>query len=152
MYEQGIVIALLLWLYTTVVMIIKKNSLMEKNLNRIGKTISIAGTGIKDIKYPKDSIGKSVAKHTLMASIGLFLTLFSWGYVLLVGGTLIYTFMKDIGVPQSIKEWRWKLKNLDMTFDELIKEILKQEGLAESEFPRVRQEWIDYINGLKARE
>lgn len=152
MYEQGIVIALLLWLYTTVVMIIKKNSLMEKNLNRIGKTISIAGTGIKDIKYPKDSIGKSVAKHTLMALIGLFLTLFSWGYVLLVGGTLIYTFMKDIGVPQSIKEWRWKLKNLDMTFDELIKEILKQEGLDESEFPRVRQEWIDYINGLKARE
>ena len=152
MYEQGIVIALLLWLYTTVVMIVKKNSLMEKNLNRIGKTISIAGTGIKDIKYPKDSIGKSVAKHTLMAFIGLFLTLFSWGYVLLVGGTLIYTFMKDIGVPQSIKEWRWKLKNLDMTFDELIKEILKQEGVDESEFPRVRQEWIDYINGLKARE
>ena len=151
MYEQGILVAFLLWLYSTVMMIVRKNSLMEKNLNRIGKKISITGIGVTDIKYLQDSMGKSIAKYTLTAVLGLILIVFSWGYVLLVGGTFAYTFMKDIGVPQSVKEWRWKLKNLDMSFDEIIKGVVKMEGLDDSEFPRVRQEWIDYIDRQKSK-
>lgn len=151
MYEQGILVAFLLWLYSTVMMIVRKNSLMEKNLNRIGKKISTTGIGITEIKYPQDSVGKSIVKYTLTSVLGLILIVFSWGYVLLVGGTLLYTFMKDIGVPQSVKEWRWKLKNLDMSFDEIIKEVVRMEGLDDSEFPRVRQEWIDYIDRQKSK-
>lgn len=149
MYEQGILVAFLLWLYSTVMMIVRKNSLMEKNLNRIGKKISITGIGVTEVKYPKDPIGLAIIKHSLIAVFGLVLIIFSWGYVLLVGGMFVYTFMKDIGVPQSVKEWRWKLKNLDMSFDEIIKEVVRMEGLDDSEFPRVRQEWLDYIDRQK---
>lgn len=149
MYETGILVALALWLYSTVSMFIRKNSMMEKNLNRIGRQISITGLGVSDMKYPKPTAGKIFAKQTLIAALGLPFVLLSWLYVLVIGGMIVHAFIKDLGVPQSVKEWRWKLKNLDMSFDELIKEIVKQEGLDESEYPRVRQEWIDYIDSQK---
>lgn len=152
MYETGILAALVLWLYSTVSMFIRKNSMMEKNLNRIGRQISITGLGVSDMKYPKEAAGKTFAKQALIAALGLLFVLSSWLYVVISGGMIAYALFKDLGVPQSIKEWRWKLKNLDMTFDEMIKEIVKQEGLDESEYPRVRQEWVDYIDGLKARQ
>nr|WP_181717870.1 hypothetical protein [Psychrobacter sp.]QJS05820.1 hypothetical protein [Psychrobacter sp.] len=152
MYETGILVALALWLYSTVSMFVRKNSLMEKNLNRIGRQISTTGLGVSDMKYPKPTAGKIFAKQALISALGLPFVLLSWLYVLVVGGMMVHAFIKDLGVPQSIKEWRWKLKNLDMTFDEMIKEIVKQEGLDESEYPRVRQEWVDYIDGLKARQ
>lgn len=151
MYEQGVLIAFLLWLYSTISTIIEKNSLLEKNMNKIGLRTKPAALGFVDMKYPKDSSTKVFAKYSLCFGLNLLLISFSWLSVLGFVGFFIYRFNKDKGVPQSIKEYRWKLKNRDMSFDEIIREIMKIEGVDESEYPRVRQEWVDHINNLKAK-
>lgn len=152
MYEQGVLVAFLLWLYSVISTIIRKNSLLEKNMNKVGRRTTPTGLGVVDMKYPKDSSIKVFAKYSLVFGSSLLLILFSWLYVLVSLGFFVYRFKKDQGVPQSIKEYRWKLKNIDMTFDEIIKEIVKLEGLDESEYPRVRQEWVEHIDNLKTRD
>lgn len=149
MYEMGVTIAFLLWLYGCVSTVIRRNSLLENNLNKIGKKTSLLGSDIVDIRYPKDSMSKAILKHVAVMVVSLILIVFSWLYVAVSLFTIFYSFKKDLGVPQAIKEYRWKLRNVDMSFDEIIKAIVKLEGLDDSEYPRVRQEWIDHINKLK---
>lgn len=150
MYESGLTVAFFLWLIGMGSIIVRKNSLLERNLNKIGRRTSLLGLEIKDAKYPKPSLWILIFKFTLSVIISLPFILLSWLYVAIVFLLYAYKLMKDIGVPQQFKEYRWKLKNMDMTFDEIIKEIVKLEDLDESEYPRVRQEWIDYIDHLKS--
>lgn len=152
MYELGITVAFLIWLVGIGSIIVRKNSLLERNLNKIGRRTSLFGLGVTDAKYPKPSIWVSIAKFALLIIVNLPFIFLSWGYVALVVLFYAYAFTKDIGAPQSFKEYRWKLRNIDMSFNEIIKEIVKLEGLDESEYPRVRQEWIDYIDRLKSNQ
>ncbi|MGB3109982.1 MAG: hypothetical protein WBB40_05265 [Psychrobacter alimentarius] len=149
MYETGVTVAFLLWLYGCISTVVRKNSLLEKNLNRIGKKTSLLGSDIVDVRYPKDSASKSMLKYVAVMGVSLILIVFSWLYVAVSLFAIFYSFRKDLGVPLVIKEYRWKLRNVDMSFDEIIKAIVQLEGLDESEYPRVRQEWIDHINRFK---
>ena len=77
---------------------------------------------------------KSFGKFLLIAAIGLPFVLLSWVQVFLYIGMAIYRKSKDAGAPQSVKEFRWRMRNVDMTFDEIIKELLKLNGKDLSEF------------------
>lgn len=152
MYETGITVAFLLWLVGIGGTIVRKNSLLERNLNKIGRRTSLFGLGVTDAKHPEPSAWVSIAKFALLIMVSLPFVFLSWVYVIFIVLFYAYAFMKDIGAPRSFKEYRWKLRNLDMSFDEIIREIVKLEGLDDSEYPRVRQEWVDYIDRLKSSQ
>lgn len=52
---------------------------------------------------------------------------------------LAYRITKDFGAPVSVKEFRWKLRNMDMNFDQIIKELMILSDTNPSEFEVVKQ-------------
>lgn len=147
-YEGGLLIALILWFFSVVRSIIIINSQMEKNLATIGKRSSFLG-GMIDIDYRKSSKKRTVIKFLIIHMLGFVFIIFSWIYVFFALGTYVYIFYKDIGAPVAVKEFRWKLKNLDMTLDEIIRELMIVSGQDLSNFENVK---ADIVNDLKYKK
>lgn len=149
-YESGFSIALLLWLVGTVNVLVRINSRMERNLNKVGQRLSWATLTPKNMSAgdaSRSTLGK-VLRFVLIAALGLVSTFTSWLYVLLVVGFFAYSKSKDVGAPQSVKEFRWKLRNMDLSRDQVIKEMMKVSGQDELIFEDVRSE---LLQGMKER-
>jgi hypothetical protein len=149
MYETGLGVAFLAWLGFMVRLVVSINSTMEKNLNRLGQRQS--WLTLKPTPMEADDLHRSwlykVGKFSLIGLISLPFTLFSWVYVLWMVGQFLYLRMRDSGVPQSVKEYRWKLRNCNMTLDQLIREAIKVQELDPASFDQLkadlRQEMAD---------
>lgn len=135
-YETGVLFAFLVWLWGLAAIIINANSRFEKNLNKIGQRLSWLSYMPKPMEASDQNktFGKSLGKFLLIAAIGLPFVFLSWVQILLYIGMALYKKSKDSGVPQNVKEFRWKMRNVDMTFDEIIRETLKLNGKDLSEF------------------
>jgi len=148
-YENGLIAALLIWIAIIILNIAKSNSQMQKNLNKIGKRIGF--WGVVDIDYSKQSFlyksAKFILIHVILPIPFLFL---SWLYVALVAAQYIYTLREDVGAPQLVKEFRWKLRNMDLSFDELIKETMIAKGQDLRDFDKVKAEYQEYLRIKKA--
>lgn len=122
MYEVGVGVAFLMWLFFRISFLIQINSLAAKNLRKVGmRYSSISGQPVAmsaDDADPKPAW--SVMKFILISLIGLCTILFGWGYVLVVLAQLVHAWSKSYGAPIAMKEFTWKLKNMDMTFEELV--------------------------------
>jgi hypothetical protein len=126
-YENGLVIAFLLWLYNTISIIVAFNSTLERNLNRMGKRHSYLT--LQAVELTSEDQARSTLKK-LMVYLGvmafnLVFVIFSWLQVAVLIATLVYRKSQDFGAPQSVKEFRWKMKNVDMPFDQLMKALMK---------------------------
>ena len=116
-YEVGVAIAFLLWAYNAVMLIVSVNSLLERNLNKIGQRLSWLTLMPKEME-PEDlkrSTLAKVLKYLFIVGIGLPFVLTSWLYILLAVAGMLYRWSKDSGAPQAVREMRWKLRNLDLT-------------------------------------
>lgn len=150
-YESGLLISFLCQSYSLINSIILKHSLMEKNLNKIGYRLSWLTLSPK----PMDS-SEVIRPFYLKAMIflvlltfGLLAVLISWIGVAWFVGSLIYAKFKDSGVPNSVREYRWKLRNIDMNFDQIISEIVKVNGESNSaSFDELK---ADYLRGMEDR-
>ena len=143
-YETGVVAALLTWSWGLINIVISVNSRMEKNLNKIGQRISWITLAPKAMEA-NDQVRpawKSVGKFLLIAAIGLPFVLLSWLQVLIYIGTIIYQKSRDAGAPQAIREFRWKLRNIDMTFDDLVRESLKYGPNPSEDFETIKASLI----------
>ena len=146
-YESGLILATLLWLWTTISALVVINSRMERNLNRIGQSISwltLKPEPILASEIHQSQLRKSI-KFLLIYGIGLFLVLGSWIYVASFVAMIIHRMRMDSGAPQAIKDFRWKLKNTDMTFDQLIKEMMKVGEQDPAKFEEVKSQMIDNL-------
>lgn len=116
-YETGLAIALLLWLASAVILTISINSRMNRNFNKVGQRLSWLTLTPKPISASDErrSPLSSVLKFLLVVGLGLPFVLLSWVYVAFFVGTFMYRRTKDSGAPQVVREFRWKLKNVDMT-------------------------------------
>lgn len=152
-YETGLLFAFLSWLWGLATIVINVNSRFEKNLNKVGQRLSWLNFAPKPMEASDEGrpIWKSLGKFLLIAVIGLPFVLLSWGQVLIYIGTVIYQKSKDAGVPQSVKEFRWRMRNVDMSFDEIIKEMLKLNRKDLSEFDSTKEAVIAEMReaGLK---
>ena len=72
-----------------------------------------------------------------------FFVFLSWINVLINLVAIIYRVSKDKGAPREVREFRWKLRNRDLTFDEMIREIIKVNGLNEADFEKIKQSKIN---------
>lgn len=64
----------------------------------------------------------------------------SWLYVLLVGAQVAYKLAKDRGAPQAVREFRWRLRNVDLSFDDLVRELMKLAGENPENFESFRDQ------------
>lgn len=146
-YETGLGLAFLLWLYGTVATLIAINSQFERNLNKIGQRLSWITLTPKPLTASDQSRGaiKSVFRFLILALIGLASVLLSWLYVAWFLGSMIYMKSKDSGAPQAIKEYRWKLRNMDLSLDQLIRESMKVAGQEESAFEQVKADLLQMM-------
>lgn len=129
-YETGVGIAALLWLYNSIMIIVTVNSQLERNLNRIGQRLSWVALTPKEMEPDdlKKSTLSKVMKYLFIVGFGLPFILTSWLYVLLAAAAIIYRIFKDVGAPQAVREMRWRLRNQDLTFDQLVRELMKAQG------------------------
>lgn len=127
MYETGVGVAFLIWIWNSVSVLVLANSKMERNLNKIGQRISWTTLMPKPMssRDADRSLAWSVLKYLLIVNISLPFILLSWGYVALQVAILLHRYSKNFGAPQAIREFRWKLKNIDMSFDQIVRELMK---------------------------
>ena len=149
-YVVGLLIAFAIWAFSAISAIAAINSRTNRNLKRIGQRLSWMSLTQKPMT-PSDAaqtrIGK-VFKFTLIYGFALVFVLASWLYVAWAVGEFIYRKHKDSGAPQSVLEFRWALRNKEMSFDDLIRALLKLTDQAPENFDQVK---VDMINELQSR-
>ncbi|MET3433556.1 hypothetical protein ABIC71_003058 [Herbaspirillum seropedicae] len=143
-YETGVGVAFLAWVFITVSAVVSLNSRMQRNLRKVGMRLSWLTMTPKPIAQDEAcySATKVGLKFILLYGTGLPFVLGSWLYVLYVASLLIYRKNKDFGAPQSVREFRWKLRNTDMSFDQIVKEMVKTNDLPPEDFEKVKSELI----------
>lgn len=150
MYEAGVGIAFLMWAGYVAHMLASLNSKMQRNLNRIGQKLSWTTLRPKAMEQNDQhpvAWGWTAIKFIGCVAVSLPLVLGSWLYVLWVGARLTYAHFKDAGAPQNVKEYRWKLRNCDLTFNQIIKETLKMADLPNVTFEQAKYEMIEQMKG-----
>lgn len=100
-----------------------------------------------DGDYKNGSPLRRVGKFALIAGVNFPFIFSSWLYVFLVVVTAIYNFSKAIGKPQALKEFQWRLKNVDMTFDQIVKEMLKSTDEDPASFEQAREDLLQELQG-----
>jgi hypothetical protein len=146
-YETGIFFAFLLWLYNAVMIVVSVNSRLERNLNRMGQRLSWLTLTPKPME-PEDlsrSATSKMFRYLLVVGIALPFVLLSWLNVGFAVATILYRRAKDSGAPQAVREFRWKLRNTDLTFDQLVRESMKAAEDDPSKFEEFRASMISEL-------
>lgn len=151
-YENGLTVALLIWFLGFIRIILIANSKTQKNLKLVGKRMSYNLGMIVDYDFNYESKVWKIFKFFFFNIVlSLPFVLFSWGYVLFICTSYLYVLVKDLGAPQSVKEFRWKIRNLDMSFDQMIKELMKMDDQNPNDFEKIKKEMIEHLNQRKDR-
>lgn len=87
-------------------------------------------------------------KFMLIFFMGLVSTALSWLSVACFIGSFVHERMKDSGAPSLVREYRWKLRNVDMTFDQIISEMVKVNGDNADGFDSLKR---DITRGMEER-
>lgn len=146
-YEGGVGVAFLFWIYSAISLLIAINSRLESNLKKIGQRLSWLTQSPKSME-PEDlkrSIISRVFKYLFVVGMGLPFIFLSWATVFFSVAFFLYSRMKDSGAPEYVRTFRWKMRNIDMSFDEILKELMKVEGRDPATFEQYRQEQLDRL-------
>ncbi len=128
MYVAGVVVGLLIWFWRIIYAFLQINSQVVENLNLIGKRLSWLDFSVKEITLRNVNEGvffKIIKFFLLWVLLPLIFVLTSWVYVVYVVGIFVYQKSKEKGMPQELKEYQWKIKNLHLTFDQMVELTFK---------------------------
>ena len=130
MYEIGCGVAFFIWLGSLVMLLISINSQLERNLNKVGCRLSWLSLRPKpmDNNHHQRGFLRNAGKFLFIALWGFISIWFSWLYVAINIGSFAYFHLKDAGAPQSVKEFRWRMRNIDLTFDEIVQGMALASG------------------------
>lgn len=145
MYESGLLFAFFLWLFHAINLLVQINSTLNKNLHKVGKRLSWLSLTPEPLSHrdlDQPAWWKAV-KYLFMQAITLPLIFLSWLYVAISAGMFIFGRMKDSGRPQAYKELAWKMKNIDMSFDQIVAEIAKSQSLSATQAHELRESILD---------
>lgn len=143
-YESGIAIAFLFWLFYAGSVLTSINSQLERNLNKIGQRLSWISLTPKLMTSDdfNHSFKFKIMKYLLVIGIAFPFIFLSWIYIIITIILIFYKLVKDFGVPQSIREYRWKLKNIDLTFEQSMKELMKLSEIDPSKYEEFKSEFL----------
>ena len=143
-YENGVIVCILLSLYRAVSLLLLINSTYSKNLRRIGLRVRWSELTVVEIEKSdvNQSFLKKIAKFLTVIGVEWIFFATSWLYVLVNVGLIVYRYSKDSGAPERVKNYRWKMKNVNMTYEQVIKEHMKLNEMKEEDFEQVKKETI----------
>lgn len=151
-YEGGLLLALLLWIWNSALIVVSVNSTFERNLNKIGQRLSWLTLAPKPMSAEDESRStlSKFGKYLLIVGIGFPFIFLSWLYVAMAVAMFIYQRTKDSGTPLAVRELRWKLRNADLSFDQLVKELMKVSDESHENFETFRENIVRELseNGL----
>jgi hypothetical protein len=129
-YIWGVWISFLHWLFQSVFLILLINSRLEKNLNKVSQRLSWLGIypkpieSIDQINPPKY---KMIFKYVFLRLFNLFFIFLSWLYLFYLFVNIIFNRYKRDGEPEVMKTFRWRMRNQDLTYDQILAELYKTE-------------------------
>ncbi|MFW1903660.1 hypothetical protein [Acinetobacter baumannii] len=147
-YENGVVIGFVLWIITLIRTLFLVNSKTQSNLRKVGKRLSLLG-GVKDIEYRKQDKWNLILKFIFIVVLPLGLIFLSWVYVIPIIVYYLYQFYQDFSAPQKVKDFRWKLKNLDLHQDQLIRWLMELSDQNPEDFEKIKKEINEDIERRK---
>ncbi|HDU8426439.1 TPA: hypothetical protein RG034_001810 [Acinetobacter baumannii] len=147
-YENGVVIGFVLWIITLIRTLFLINSKTQSNLRKVGKRLSLLG-GVKDIEYRKKDKWNLILKFIFIVVLPLGLIFLSWVYVIPTIVYYLYQFYQDFSAPQKVKDFRWKLKNLDLHQDQLIRWLMELTDQNPEDFEKIKKEINEDIERRK---
>jgi hypothetical protein len=146
-YEIGVGLCLVHWLFQSVWLIILLNSRLEKNLNKVSQRLSWSNHNSKLIES-RDEIHPKRIKMTIKY---LFIIMFNFCFIFLSWITLFYIFLmmafnkfKRDGEPEVVKNLRWKLRNLDLSYEQIL-EGFHQIEFGDLSFKEYRKNYEDKV-------
>lgn len=145
MYETGVLIAFLLWLASVVRLLVALNSQLERNLRRIGMRqswLNLAPKPDEPDAWPS-SLGAKAVKLAVLIVPGLLGVLLSWVSVAWYVGSFLYFRAKDAGAPQAIREFRWKLRNQDMSKEQIAEAYAQAMGSNDAERQKLKETLLE---------
>ena len=113
---------------------------MDANFRKIGMRISwfTGATKPLSVEAKNRPIWKNILKYLFIVGFGLAFVLLSWLYVASSAGVFMWNWSKNQGAPQVIREYRWKMRNIDMDVDTLVRETFKLSEKPPEEFEKFK--------------
>lgn len=151
-YEVGVYISLINWVFQSIWLIIVINSKLEKNLNKVNQRLSWLTYLPKPIES-RDEIHpplyKKILKYLAICSIGLIAVFLSWLNLFYLFVNYIFNRYKRDGEPEVLKNFRWKIRNLDMSYEQILQELHKVEfnDISYKEFKKNYEDRVKIILG-----
>ncbi len=121
MYELGALIAAVMVCLSLAANLMSSWTALGSNLALMDLRVSIF-TGQPVPLGRRSLLGKILRASLWIVSLIVSAAL-SWITVISMAGMFLYKKSKDAGAPQSIKELRWRMKNIHMTREQIDKEI-----------------------------
>ena len=129
-YYWGIWISCFYWLYQSIFLIIMINSQLEKNLNKVYQRVSWFTRSIKPIQSLDEinpPLFKSIFKYLFLVLFNFCLIFLSWFYLFYLFINTMFNRYKQEGEPEVMKTFRWRMRNSDLTYDQIMEELYKIE-------------------------
>lgn len=123
-----------------------KNSTLERNLNKIGFRLSYATLTPKPNYKSSNKLYKKALKFLIVQGLGLASIALSWLYVAYVVIMFSYNVLKKLEVPETLKLYSWKMKNVNMSFDEIVRASMKGNEIPEEQYQEYKNKILDEMN------
>ena len=123
-YELGVFWAAIIWLLETSRLFLSLNSQLNRNLRKVGCRVRWAGGQPRMMEQDEinPTRNKVIIKSSLYLLWGLISIALSWLFVIYSMVRWVKSFYSyNFGAPEVIKIQRFKMNNIDMSFDEILK-------------------------------
>ncbi len=123
-YELGVFWAFIIWLIETSRLFLSLNSQLNKNLRKVGCRLRWSGGQPRMMEQDEinPTRNKVIVKTSLYVLWGLISIALSWLFVIYSTFKAVKSFYSyNFGSPEVVKIQRFKMKNIDMSFDEILK-------------------------------
>lgn len=144
-YELGVFWAFIIWLIETSRLVFSLNSQLNRNLRKVGCKIRWAGGQPRMME--QDEINptriKVITKSSLYLLWGMISIALSWLFVIYSTVRHIKSFCSYyFDTPEVVKIQRFKMKNIDMSFDEILKLMYDVEIFLDSKMKDIK--FVEY--------
>ena len=153
-YVTGVVVASALWVIYAVHLIVLLNSTLNRNLSQVGQRLSYMSQAATTLDWSERGESKSwkTTKYLFVIAARIPFLLLSWVYVSYAVGVFLWKRWIELTAPPDVKAARWRMKNLPMPFDMIVRELMKLTGEPPENYERFRTELIANIGERTGEE
>lgn len=111
--------------------VVNLNSQAARNLRKIG--LRYRWSNLQPVRMERDDYLPrpiwTTFKVLIWCILGLLSIAFSWLSVFFSVVMIVHSWSKASGKPAAVKELEWRLRNFDLTFDQIVEHLAKTNGV-----------------------